>query len=159
VKLIIRSAQRRLGSFFGRIERHRVDLEKHVAFFDGPVWFNRNVGDLTSHPRNDRNHIILRPHVGRRGRADVHEQNQNRQRNDRDGDDNYLAGDVPGQQLELEENQPDDDRVDDKENEFHYALTPCELRFASSSAIRVRSFSISLSSSVTSWPTWLSDSS
>src|SRR5207253_7250621 len=97
--------------------------------------------------------------VGRRRRYDIHEQNQNRQREDRNSDDDHLAGNVPGQQLELEKDQPNDDRVDDKENEFHYALTPCELRFASSSARRARSFSISFSSSLTSSPWWPSDSS
>src|SRR5438067_6956224 len=159
VELILRAAQGGLGGFFRRLERHRVDLEKQIAFLDGPVWFNWNLRYLTGHTRHYRDYIILRPHVGRRRRTDVHEQNQNRQRDDRDGDDNYLASDVPRQQLEFEKDQPNDDRVDDKENEFHYALTLTELRFASSSAIRVRSFSISLSSSVTSWPTWLSDSS
>ena len=121
--MILRSAQRGLGGFLGRLERHGVDFKKHVALFDWPIWFNRNLGHLPSHARNDRNDVILRPHIGRRRRYDVHEQNQNRQRNDRDGDDNYLAGDVPGQQLELEENQPNDDRVDDKENQFHCAST------------------------------------
>src|SRR5262245_61399682 len=159
IELILRSAQRCLGSFYRGLKGHRVDLEKHIAFFDGSVWFNRHFGHLATHARHDWDGVIHRPHIVRRGRDDVHKEDEDRERNDRDGDDNDLTGDVPRQQLEFEKDQPNDDRVDDQENEFHYALAFTALRFASSSAIRVRSFSISLSSSVTSWPTWLSDSS
>src|SRR5262249_15767258 len=79
---ILRSLQGRLGGSFRRLERHRVDLEKPLAFLDRPVWFNRNLGYLTRHTRHYWDHIILRPYVGRRRGADVHEQNQNRQRDD-----------------------------------------------------------------------------
>src|SRR5205085_10116631 len=127
VELILCSLQRRLGGFLCGCERHRVDLEKHLAFFDRPVWFNRNFCHLTGDAGYDGNDIVLCPHVGRRGRADVHEENQDRQTDDRDRGDDDLTGDVPRQQLELEKNQRDDDRVDDKENEFHCALAPSGL--------------------------------
>src|SRR5262249_59314055 len=63
VELILCSAQRRLGGFFRRLERHRVDFEKHVAFLYRPVWFNRHLRYLTGHARHYRDYIILRPHV------------------------------------------------------------------------------------------------
>ena len=95
VKLVFRSAQRGLGGFRRSVERHRVDLKKDVAFFDWPVWFDRHLGYLTGHAWHYRDDIILGQHIGRRRRYDVHEQNQDRQREDRDGDDDDLACDVP----------------------------------------------------------------
>ena len=48
IELILHSAQRGLGGFHRRLEGHRVDLEKHIAFLDRPVWLNRHLGHLPS---------------------------------------------------------------------------------------------------------------
>src|SRR5262249_46059305 len=127
IELIFRSLQCGRSGFLRRLERHRIDLEKHITFFDGPVWFNRHFGYLATHARHDWDGVIHRPHIVRRGRDNVHKEDEDRERKDRNGDDDYLAGNVPRQQLELEKDQPDDDRVDDQENEFHFALTPSGL--------------------------------
>src|SRR4030095_16993256 len=125
IELILRSLQCGRSVFLRRRKRHRIDLKKHIAFFDGSVWFNRHFGYLATHARHDWDGVIHRPHIVRRGRDDVHKEDEDRERKDRNGDDDYLAGNLPGQQLELKKDQPDDDRVDDQENEFHYALTHC----------------------------------
>ena len=71
VELILQSAQRGFGGFHRRLEGHRVDLEKHVAFLDRPVWLNRHLGHLTGHARDDRDHVVHGAHVVSRGRGDV----------------------------------------------------------------------------------------
>src|SRR5205807_1498928 len=83
VKLIFCSPQRGLGGFYRRLEGHRIDLEKHVAFLDRPVWLNRHLGHLTGYARNDRNHVVHRAHVVSCGRGNVQKQ-QNSQLRHRD---------------------------------------------------------------------------
>ena len=114
VEFILQSLQRGFRRFLRRLERHRVDLKEDVAFLNRPVWLDRHLRDVSTDARHDRDDIIHRAHVMRGGRHDVHEENQDRQRNDRDGDNDDLAGDVPRQPFVLEENQPDDGRVDDE---------------------------------------------
>ena len=47
LELILHSpTQRGLGGFHRRLERHRVDLEEHIAFLDRPVRLDRHFGDL-----------------------------------------------------------------------------------------------------------------
>ena len=121
IELILPSFQRGLGGFRCRLEWNRVDLEEHIALLDRPVRLDRHLGHLPSHPRHNRDDVILRPHFARRRRDDVHEQDDDRQCDDRNGDDDDLAGDVPREPLLLEEDEPDDDRVDDEEDDFHYA--------------------------------------
>src|SRR2546429_3751104 len=55
-----------------------------------------------------------------------------------------------GQPLELEEDQPDEERVNEQQDEFHYDCPPLLLACSSSSATRARSCSISLFSSFAS---------
>src|SRR4029077_17249847 len=146
VKLIVRSAQRGLGGFNRRLEGHRVDLEKHVAFLDRPVWLNRHLGHLTGYARNDRNHVVHRAHVVSCGRGNVQKEEKSHHCHDgqRDGNDN--AGEIPRQPFELKEDEPDEERVDAKQDDFHYAFPP--LISVSSSTTRARSCSSSLMADV-----------
>src|SRR5262249_22322476 len=64
VKLMVCSLERGFGGSLRRLERHGVDLEKHITFLDRPVWFDRHLRYLAGHPRHDRDYIILRPDIG-----------------------------------------------------------------------------------------------
>src|SRR6266513_2067477 len=141
-ELIFESTQGGLGGFHRRLERHRVDLEKDVAFLDRPVWLNRHLGNLAGYARNDRYHVVHRAHVISCRRGDVQKEEKNHHSHDGQRDDNELAGKIPRQPLEFKENEPDEEAVDAKQNDFHYAF-PC-LICASSSAARARSCSSSL---------------
>src|SRR5205823_5888719 len=142
VKLVFRSLQCGLGGFHRRFEGHRVDLEKHVAFLNRTIWLNRYLGHLAGYARNDWDHIVHRPHVVRCGRGDVQKEKKNHQSHDGQRDGNDRGGKGPRQPLEFEENEPDEDAVDAKQDDFHYIFPP--LISASSSAARARSFSSSL---------------
>src|SRR5204863_1260991 len=140
-ELIFQSTQGGLGSLHRRLERHRVDLEKHVAFLNRPVWLNRHLGHLTGYARDYRDYVVHRPHVIRRGRGNVQKEEKNHESHDRQRDSDDLAGKVPGQPLEFKEDEPGEERVDAKQDDFHYAFA---LISASSSATRARSCSSSL---------------
>src|SRR4029077_11221078 len=146
LELILQSAQRGLGGFHRRLEGHRVDLEQHVALLNRPVWLNRHLGHLTGYARNDRDDIVHRAHVVSRGRGNVQKEEKSHHCHDgqRDGNDN--AGEIPRQPFELKENEPDEERVDAKQDDFHYAFPP--LISVSSSTTRARSCSSSLMADV-----------
>src|SRR6266478_1869353 len=141
-ELIFQSTQGGLGGFYRRLERYWIYLEKHVAFLNRPVWLNRHLGHLTGYARNYRDHVVHCPHVIRRGRGNVQKEEKNHESHDgqRDGDD--LASKVPGQPFEFKENEPGEERVDTKQDDFHYTFLP--LICASSSATRARSCSSSV---------------
>src|SRR4029077_20710537 len=141
VKLIVRSAQRGLGGFNRRLEGHRVDLEKHVAFLDRSVWLNRHLGNLTGYARNDRDHVVHGAHVVRCRRADIQKKEKSHHCHDRQRDGDDLGGKIPGQPFEFKENEPDKEPVDAKQDDFHYTFPP--LISASSSVARARSCSSS----------------
>src|SRR5205823_6730779 len=90
----------------------------------------------------DRDHVVHRAHVISCRRGDVQEEEKNHHSHDGQRDDNELAGKIPRQPLELKENEPDEEAVDAKQDDFHYAVPP--LISASSSATRARSSSSSL---------------
>ena len=142
VELILQSAQRGFGGFHRRLEGHRVDLEKHVAFLDRPVWLNRHLGHLTGYARNDRDHVVHRAHVVSCGRGNVQKEEKSHHCHDGQRDGNDRRGKVHGQPLEFIENEPDEEPVDAKQDDFHYAFPP--LISASSSATRARSCSSSV---------------
>src|SRR4029077_6208447 len=146
VKLIVRSAQRGFGGFHRSLEGYRVDLEKHLPFLDRPVWLNRHLGNLTGYARNDRDHVVHRAHVVSRGRGNVQKEEKSHHCHDGQRDDNDRRGKVHGQPLEFIENEPDEEPVDAKQADFHYAFPP--FISASSSATRVRSCSSSLMADV-----------
>src|SRR4029453_5834456 len=118
---------------------YRVDLEKHVAFLDRPVWLNRHLGHLTGYARNDRDDIVHRAHVVSRGRGNIQKEEKSHNCHDGEGDENAPRGKVHGQPLEFIENEPDEEPVDAKQDDFHYAFPP--FISASSSATRARSCS------------------
>src|SRR4029077_10443907 len=53
-ELILQSAYRGFGGFHRSLEGYRIDLEKHLAFLDRPVWLDRHLGNLTGYAWNDR---------------------------------------------------------------------------------------------------------
>src|SRR5947208_16968456 len=87
-------------------------------------------------------HVVHCPHVICRGRGNVQKKEKNHESHDgqRDGDD--LASKVPGQPFEFKENEPGEERVNTKQDDFHYTFPP--LICASSSATRARSCSSSV---------------
>src|SRR5213594_583920 len=141
-ELIFQSTQGGLGSLHRRLERHRVNLEKHVAFLNRPVWLNRHLGHLTGYARNYRDHVVHCPHVICRGRGNVQKKEKNHESHDGQRDSDDLGSKVPGQPLEFKEDEPGEERVDAKQDDFYYAFPV--LICASSSAIRARSCSSSL---------------
>jgi hypothetical protein len=89
-----------------------VQLEQHFALLDRAVGGDGHFRDDAFHLRIDRHDVVDDAHVGRRRRHDVEEQDQGRQSDDGKGDGDDLADDVPGQPLELEEDEPGEKRVD-----------------------------------------------
>src|SRR4029450_9254844 len=142
IELIVRAPQRGLGGFYRSFEGHRVDLEQHVAFLNRPVWFNRHPGNPTGYARNGRDHVVHRAHVVSCRRADVQKEEKSHHCHDGQRDGDHLGGKIPGQPLEFKENEPDEEPVDAKQDDFHYTFPP--LTSVSSSAMRARSCSSSL---------------
>src|SRR5881227_3642124 len=120
----------------------RIDLEKHLAFLNRPVWLNRHLGHLTGYARNDRDDIVHRAHVVSCGRGNVQKEEHSHHCHDGQRDSNDRRDKVHGQPLEFIENEPDEEPVDAKQDDFHYAFPP--LISASSSAARARSCSSSV---------------
>ena len=120
----------------------RVEPEQHVALLDRNVRLDRHLDDLAGDARIDRYHVVHDAHVGGRRREDVQEQDQHRDADDRDRRGDHLARDVPRQPLELDEDQPDEERVDAEQEDFHQPRASRPSR-ASSDASCARSCSIS----------------
>src|SRR5204863_7233503 len=101
-----------------------------------------HLGHLAGYARNYRDHVVHWPHVIRRGRGNVQKEEKNHESHDGQRDGNDRGGKGPGQPLEFEENEPDEEPVDAKQDDFHYVFPP--LISASSSATRARSCSSSV---------------
>ena len=74
------------------------------------------------HLGHDRDRVLVDAHVGRRRREDVEQQDQRGHPDDRDDHDDDLRRRVPRQPLQLDEDQPDEERVDAEEEQLPLRL-------------------------------------
>jgi hypothetical protein len=92
--------------------RRRVDAEQELALLHQPVGLDGHLDHPSAHLRDHLHDVLDHPDVGRRRRDHVERQDQRGQCDDRDDDDGDLRRGVPRQPLELDEDQPDEERVD-----------------------------------------------
>src|SRR4030095_7087640 len=100
--------------------------------------------DAPAHLRNNRHNVVHDTNVAGGRREDVEQQQERRDGDywkNRDGD---LPWRGPRQQLQLDEDQPDEKRIDAEENDFHYRA-PCPENLDSMAARSARSFASSAS--------------
>src|SRR5215470_5778192 len=108
-----------------KLIRSRVDPEKDIPLLDRHVAFlDRNLDHTATDLRNDWHSEPEYAHVGRRRCHHVEREDHYRERDDGNEDDGDLRIDVPRQPLELDEDQPDEERVDAEEEDVHYAAPP-----------------------------------
>jgi len=76
----------------GELVRCGIDPEQHVPLLYQPVAFlDRHFDDTAAHLRHDRNRVLVHPHVGRRGRVDVEQQDERRVEDDHAHDERVVA--------------------------------------------------------------------
>ena len=128
-QLLVELARARFGVGELRFEpldrqlvRRRVDLEQHLALLHQPVRLDRHLEHPAADLRHDVDHRLDDAHVGGRRREHVEQQDHQRQGDDRDGDDDHHRRGVPRQPLELEEDQPDEERVQAEDQRVHQAV-------------------------------------
>ncbi|MNC84782.1 hypothetical protein D3C83_03500 [compost metagenome] len=91
----------------------RVNLEQDFAFHHQPVaLLDRHFDHAAFYLRHDRDRVLVDAHVRRGRREDVEQQDQRGHPDDRDDDDDHLGLGVPRQPLQLDEDQPDEERID-----------------------------------------------
>jgi hypothetical protein len=101
----------------------RIDLEEHVALLHRTVVLDRDLEHPSAHLGDDGHDVIHHAHVRGGRREDVEQQQHRRDGHDREDRDADFPGRRPWQQLQLDEDQPDEERVDAEEKDFHLPLS------------------------------------
>src|SRR5512145_2331549 len=105
------------------LERRGVDLEENVVLPDGPVVLDRHLDHASTNLRHDGDDIVDDPDVRGRGRNDVQQEEENRDRDDRKDCHADFPWSRPWKQLQLDEDEPDEERIDAEKEDFHSAYS------------------------------------
>src|SRR5262249_19267527 len=118
--------------------RRRVDRKQDVPLLHGPVVFDRHLDHSAAHLRDHRDDVLHDAHVAGRRRVDVQQEQQRGDRDDRKDEDRDLPRRRPRQPLQLDEDQPDEERIDAEKEDFHYAAPRPAALLASSASMSAR---------------------
>ncbi len=119
--------------------RRRIDPEEDVALLHRPVVLDRHLDHPSADLRHDRHDVLDDADVARRRREDVQQEQENGNRHHGEDRDGNLPRRRPRQQLQLDEDQPDEERRRCRAGGFPFTGASLSTTLASSASRSARS--------------------